>query len=47
MKSDDKIWQSSKEAKAKLKISDCKLMHLRIKGKIDFKKVGRAYYYSI
>lgn len=46
MKSEDKIWLTSKEAKTKLKISDCQLMHLRLEGKIEFKKVGRAYYYT-
>jgi hypothetical protein len=47
MKSEDKIWLASKEAKAKLKISDCQLMHLRMEEKIEFKKVGRSYFYII
>lgn len=40
-------WYTSKEAKAILKISDCKLMHLRLEGKILFKKNGRRYFYHI
>jgi hypothetical protein len=44
---ENKIWFTSKETKALLKISDCKLMHLRLEGKIEFKKLGRAYYYNI
>ena len=43
----DKKWLTSKEAKSLLKISDCKLMHLRLEGKIEFKKDGRTFYYSI
>ena len=38
-------WYTSKEAKSLLKISDCKLMHLRLEGKIIFKKNGREYLY--
>jgi len=45
-KQPDKKWLTSKEAKSLLKISDCKLMHLRLGGKIEFKKVGRAFYYN-
>ncbi len=36
---------TSKEVKAKLKISGCKLMHLREKGLIGFKKKGNGYLY--
>jgi hypothetical protein len=43
----DKKWLTSKETKSLLKISDCKLMHLRLAGKIEFKKVGKAYLYLI
>jgi hypothetical protein len=43
----DKKWLTSKETKSLLKISDCKLMHLRLEGKIDFKKVGMAFLYCI
>jgi hypothetical protein len=42
-----KRWYSTKETKSFLKISDCKLMHLRLEGKIEFKKEGRAFLYSI
>jgi Zn-finger protein len=40
-------WLTSKEAKKRLKISDCELMHRRESGKLIFKKVGRAFYYFI
>jgi hypothetical protein len=43
----DKKWLTSKETKSLLKISDCKLMHLRLEGKIEFKKEGRAFLYFI
>lgn len=46
-KQPDKKWLSSKETKSLLKISDCRLMHLRLEGKIKFKKVGRAFLYNI
>ncbi len=46
-KQPDKKWLTSKETKSLLKISDCKLMHLRLEGKIEFKKVGRAFLYNI
>jgi hypothetical protein len=42
---DSKKWLTSKETKSLLKISDCKLMHLRLEGKIEFKKVGKAFLY--
>jgi hypothetical protein len=44
---DSKKWLTSKEAKSLLKISDCKLMHLRLEGTIEFKKVGRTFLYFI
>ena len=43
----DKNWLTSKEIKSLLKISDCKLMNLRLEGKIEFKKEGRAFLYNI
>lgn len=46
-KQPDKKWLITKEAKSLLKISDCKLMHLRLEGKIEFKKEGRTYLYLI
>lgn len=46
-KQSDKKWLTSKETKSLLKISDCKLMHLRLEGKIEFKKEGRAFLYLI
>ncbi len=42
-----KKWYTTKETKSLLKISDCKLMHLRLEGKIEYKKEGRAYYYML
>ena len=46
-KQSNKKWLTSIQTKALLKISDCKLMHLRLEGKIEFKKDGRTFYYSI
>jgi hypothetical protein len=43
--SDD--WLSSKEMQKHLQISGCELMHQREFGKLSFKKIGNAYYYSI
>jgi hypothetical protein len=42
-----KKWFTTKETKALLKISDCKLMHLRLERKIEFKKKGKSFYYLI
>lgn len=39
-------WLTSKEAQKRLKISGCDLMHLRVSGKLKFKKQGNAYYYQ-
>ena len=47
MEQQNKEWLTSKETKSLLKISDCKLMHLRLEGKIEFKKEGRAFLYYI
>jgi hypothetical protein len=40
-------WLSSKEIKTRLKITGCELMHLREKGKLEFQKVGNAYFYKL
>lgn len=40
-------WLTSKETQKHLKISGCELMHLRVSGKLIFKKKGNAYYYQI
>ena len=40
-------WLSSIEIRSHLKISGCELMHLREKRKIEFKKVGNAYFYKL
>ena len=37
---------NSKEVKKKLKISDCDLMHMRIAGKLKFKKQGNTFLYD-
>ncbi|WP_176365212.1 hypothetical protein [Pseudoalteromonas ulvae] len=38
-------WLTSKQTQAHLKITGCKLMHLRETGKLKFEKRGRAFYY--
>ncbi len=40
-------WFTSKETQKLLKISGCELMHLRVSGKLTFKKQGNAYLYQI
>ncbi len=40
-------WLTSKETQKLLKISSCELMHLRVSGKLKFKKQGNAYYYQV
>jgi hypothetical protein len=40
-------WLTSKETQKLLKVSDCELMHLRVSGKLIFKKKGNTYYYQI
>lgn len=47
MKQNDNKWLNSKVTKSLLKMSDCKLMHLRLEGKIEYKKDGRAFLYFI
>ena len=37
---------TSKEAKSRLKISDCKLMHLRENGVLTASKDGRRFMYN-
>jgi len=39
-------WLTSKEAKAKLRVSSCQLMHLREGGHVRFQKNGNAFLYS-
>ncbi|MCY2977215.1 MAG: DNA phosphorothioation-associated putative methyltransferase [Planctomycetota bacterium] len=41
----DDSWHNSKEIRLLLKISTCELTHLRLAGKIEFEKIGRAYRY--
>ena len=38
-------WLASAEAKKKLKVSDCELMHKRQRGELVFQKKGNAYLY--
>ncbi|WP_169338558.1 hypothetical protein [Rheinheimera baltica] len=40
-------WLTSNEAKKVLKVSSCELMHLRVVGKLPYKKQGNAYFYQI
>ena len=40
-------WLTSKEAQKSLKVSGCELMHLRVSGKLKFKKQGNAFYYQL
>jgi len=46
MENDGLNYSSSKEAKKKLKISSCDLMHLRTQGKIRYTKNGNAFLYN-
>jgi hypothetical protein len=39
-------WLSSKQALESVKIKSCDLMHYRLKGKLEFMKLGNAYFYS-
>jgi len=39
-------WLSSDEARKKLRISSCELMHLREAGHLGFKKQGNAFLYA-
>lgn len=41
------VWLTSKETQKLLKVSGCELMHLRVSGKLKFKKQGNAYYYQV
>lgn len=43
---ENNAWLTSKETQKRLKISGCDLMHLRVSGKLKFKKQGNAYYYQ-
>ena len=48
MASDSTInaWLASHEARQRLRISSCELMHLREAGHFRFKKQGNAFLYS-
>ena len=39
-------WLTSKKAEKALRVDSCKLMHLRLEGKLRFKKKGNAFLYS-
>jgi hypothetical protein len=43
----DTAWLTSKQAQKLLKVSGCELMHLRVSGKLKFKKQGNSYYYQV
>jgi hypothetical protein len=47
IKEDSKKYYTSKETKKLFKISDCKLAHLRIEGKLEFRKIGNRFMYLI
>jgi hypothetical protein len=38
-------WLKSKDAMKALRISSCDLMHLRVEGKLNFKKEGNHFLY--
>jgi len=40
-------WLSSKDVQKAVNINSCKLMHYRTQNKLDFKKKGNAYLYSL
>jgi hypothetical protein len=46
MNNKDENYLSSKETMKALKVSSCKLMHLRAEGKLKFIKKGNAYLYD-
>ena len=39
-------WLTSKEVEKALRVDSCKLMHLRLEGKLRFKKKSNAFLYS-
>lgn len=41
------VWLTSKEAKKKLHVSDCHLMHIRTAGRLVFMKKGNAFLYDL
>ncbi len=45
-KNTEQYYLTSKEAKKVLKVSDCKLSHLRLEGKLPFIKKGNAFFYE-
>ncbi len=40
-------WLTSKETQKVLKVTGCELMHMRVSGKLIFKKKGRVFYYQV
>ena len=39
-------WLTSKEAEKALRADSCKLMHLRLEGRLHFQKKGNAFMYA-
>ena len=39
-------WLTSKEAEKALHVDSCKLMHLRLEGRLHFQKKGNAFMYA-
>lgn len=46
-KNHSELWLSSRQIKSKLGITDCQLMHLRVSGKLKYKKQGNAFLYLL
>lgn len=42
----NKDWLNSVEARQELRVSTCELAHLRVSGKLRFRKVGNAFLYA-
>ena len=40
-------WLTSAETQKKLKVSACKLMHLRTSGTLEYKKNGNSFLYKL
>lgn len=41
------IWLTSQEAQKALKVSGCHLMHMRLEGKLTFRKDGNRFFYLL
>ncbi len=43
----NEIWLTSQEAQKALKVSGCHLMHMRLAGKLKFRKEGNRFFYML